>query len=129
MLTLARAQPNFKVSIGKIFQDRAARYGDRVFIRFGEQQLTYREANATANRYATVLAARGVGRGDVVGIMLRNSPNTVLMMLAVVKCGAIAGMLNYHQRGEVLAHSLGLLDAKALIVESDLIGAVDECGG
>src|SRR6201994_1894334 len=129
MLTLARAQPNFKVSIGKIFQDRAERYGDRIFIRFGEQQLTYREANATANRYAAVLAARGVGRGDVVGIMLRNSPNAVLMMLAAVKCGAVAGMLNYHQRGEVLAHSLGLLDAKVLIAEADLVSAVAECGG
>src|SRR6201991_4458252 len=128
MLTLARAQPNFKVSIGKIFQDRAERYGDRIFIRFGEQQLTYREANAAANRYAAVLAARGVGRGDVVGIMLRNSPNAVLMMLAAVKCGAVAGMLNYHQRGEVLAHSIGLLEAKALVVESDFVDAVDECG-
>ena len=129
MLTGLLAQPTTKASIGKVFQQRAARYGDRVFIRFGEQQLTYREANATANRYAAVLAARGVGRGDVVGIMLRNSPNAVLMMLAAVKCGAIAGMLNYHQRGEVLAHSLGLLDAKALIVESDLLDVVDECGG
>src|ERR1700744_3597203 len=129
MLTLARAQPNFKVSIGKVFQDRAERYADRIFIRFGEQQLTYREANATANRYAAVLAARGVGRGDVVGIMLRNSPNAVLMMLAAVKCGAVAGMLNYHQRGEVLAHSIGLLDAKALVVESDFVDAVEECGG
>jgi fatty-acyl-CoA synthase len=123
------AQPTSKASIGKVFQERAARYGDRVFIRFGDQQVTYREANATANRYAAVLAARGVGRGDVVGIMLRNSPQAVLMMLAAVKCGAIAGMLNYHQRGDVLAHSLGLLDAKALILESDLVDAVDECGG
>jgi fatty-acyl-CoA synthase len=129
LLTGLLAQPNSKASIGKVFQDRAARYGDRVFIRFGEQELSYREANATANRYAAVLAARGVGRGDVVGIMLRNSPNTVLMMLAAVKCGAIAGMLNYHQRGEVLAHSLGLLDAKVLVVESDLVDAVEECGG
>jgi fatty-acyl-CoA synthase len=129
LLTGLLAQPTSKTSIGKVFQDRAARYGDRVFIRFGDQKLSYREANTTANRYAAVLAARGVGRGDVVGIMLRNSPNTVLMMLAAVKCGAIAGMLNYHQRGEVLAHSLGLLDAKALIVEPDLIDAVDECGG
>ena len=115
------ARPTSKTSIGKVFQDRAARLGDKVFLRFGDQQLTYREANATANRYAAVLAARGVGRGDVVGIMLRNSPNAVLMMLATVKCGAIAGMLNYHQRGEVLAHSLGLLDAKVLVAESDLV--------
>jgi fatty-acyl-CoA synthase len=129
VLTGLLARPTSKTSIGKVFAERAARFGDRVFVRFGEQQLTYREANATANRYAAVLAARGVGRGDVVGIMLRNSPNAVLMMLAVVKCGAVAGMLNYHQRGDVLAHSLGLLDAKVLVVESDLIDAVDECGG
>jgi len=122
------ARPTSKTSIGKVFQDRAARLGDKVFLRFGDQQLTYREANAIANRYAAVLAARGVGRGDVVGVMLRNSPNALLMMLATVKCGAIAGMLNYHQRGDVLAHSLGLLDAKVLVAESDLVDAVDESG-
>ena len=121
-------QPNSKRSIGTVFQERAARYGDRVFLKFGDQQLTYREANATANRYASVLAARGVGQGDVVAIMLRNSPNAVLAMLATVKCGAVAGMLNYHQRGDVLAHSLGLLDPKLLIAETDLVSAVTECG-
>jgi fatty-acyl-CoA synthase len=98
-LTGLLARPRSKTSIGKVFQKRAARFGDRVFLRFGEQWLTYRHANATANRYAAVLAARAVGRGDVVGIMLRNSPDVVLMMLAVVKCGAVDGMLNYHQRG------------------------------
>ncbi|OBG27893.1 long-chain-acyl-CoA synthetase FadD6 [Mycobacterium sp. 852002-51057_SCH5723018] len=128
-LTGLLAQPGSHKSIGKVFQERAARYGDRIFLRFGDRQLTYRDANAAANRYAAVLAARGVGRGDVVAIMLRNSPNAVLAMLAAVKCGAVAGMLNYHQRGEVLAHSLGLLDAKVLVAETDLVSAVAECGG
>ena len=123
------ARPSSKKSIGTVFQERAARYGDRIFLKFGDQQLTYRDANAAANRYAGVLAARGVGQGDVVGIMLRNSPNAVLAMLATVKCGAVAGMLNYHQRGEVLAHSLGLLKAKVLIAETDLVSAVAESGG
>lgn len=129
VLTGLAAQPGSKKSIGTVFQERAARYGDRIFLRFGDQQLTYRDANAVANRYAAVLAARGVGHGDVVAIMLRNSPNAVLAMLAAVKCGAVAGMLNYHQRGEVLAHSLGLLEAKVLIAETDLVSAVAECGG
>jgi fatty-acyl-CoA synthase len=127
-LTGLLARPTSKTSIGKVFQERAARYGDRIFLRFNDQQLSYREANATANRYAAVLAARGVGHGDVVGVMLRNSPNAVLIMLAIVKCGAVAGMLNYHQRGEVLAHSLGLLDAKVLVAEADLVDAVSESG-
>ena len=120
------ARPTAKTSIGKVFQERAARYGDNVFIKFGDEQLTYRQANETVNRYAAVLAARGVGHGDVVGIMLRNSPHSVLLMLAVVKCGAVAGMLNYHQRGKVLAHSIGLLDARAVVAETDFIEPITE---
>ncbi|MDT4999488.1 MAG: fatty-acyl-CoA synthase [Mycobacterium sp.] len=122
------ARPTAKTSIGKVFQDRAARYGGKVFIKFGDEQLTYRESNETVNRYAAVLAARGVGHGDVVGVMLRNSPQSVLLMLAVVKCGAVAGMLNYHQRGKVLAHSIGLLGARAVVAETDLIELIGESG-
>jgi len=122
------ARPTAKTSIGKLFQDRAARYGGKVFIKFGDEQLTYRESNETVNRYAAVLAARGVGHGDVVAVMLRNSPQSVLLMLAVVKCGAVAGMLNYHQRGKVLAHSIGLLGARAVVAETDLIELIGESG-
>ena len=115
-------------SIGRVFQERAARYGDQIFIRFDDEALTYRDANQTVNRYAATLAERGVGRGDVVGIMMRNSPSPVLLMLAAVKLGAIAGMLNHKQSGNVLAHSVGLLGAKVLIGEDDLLSAVDESG-
>ncbi|BBX91215.1 long-chain-acyl-CoA synthetase [Mycolicibacterium boenickei] len=128
VLTGMMARPTAKTSIGKVFQERAAQYSDRVFLKFGDERITYREANETVNRYAAVLAAKGVGHGDVVGVMLRNSPDAVLLMLAIVKCGAVAGMLNYHQRGKVLAHSFGLLDAAAVVAESDLIEHVTECG-
>ncbi len=128
VLTGVMARPTAKTSIGKVFQERAAQYADRVFLKFGDERITYREANETVNRYAAVLAAKGVGHGDVVGVMLRNSPDAVLLMLAIVKCGAVAGMLNYHQRGKVLAHSIGLLDAAALVAESDLVDHVTECG-
>jgi fatty-acyl-CoA synthase len=127
-VTTLLARRSAKRSIGRVFQDRAERYGDRVFIRFDGEALTYRQANETANRYAAVLAKKGVGRGDVVGIMMRNSPRPVLLMLAVVKLGAIAGMLNHKQRGKVLAHSVGLLQAKVLIGEEDLLATVDESG-
>ena len=120
------ARPTAKTSIGKVFQERAARYGGNVFIKFEDETLTYRQANEAVNSYAAVLAARGVGRGDVVGIMLKNSPRAVLLMLAVVKLGAIAGMLNYNQRGKVLAHSVDLLDARMLVGQDELLKAVEE---
>ena len=122
------ARPTAKTSIGKVFQERAARYGGNVFIKFEDETLTYRQANEAVNSYAAVLAARGVGRGDVVGIMLKNSSRAVLLMLAVVKLGAIAGMLNYNQRGKVLAHSVDLLDARMLVGQDELLKAVEESG-
>ena len=122
------ALPSAKSSIGKVFQDRASAHADQIFIKFEDQEITYREANETANRYAAVLASQGVGRGDVVGIMLKNSPLAVMLMLAVVKLGAIAGMLNYNQRGKVLAHSVGLLDAVVVIGADDMLEAISESG-
>ena len=69
------ARPSAKTSIGKVFQDRAAQLrATRSSSSSATEDITYREANETVNRYAAVLAARGVGHGDVVGIMLRNSP-------------------------------------------------------
>jgi fatty-acyl-CoA synthase len=128
VVTTLLAHRAAKRSIGTVFQDRAKRYGDNVFLRFEDDALTYRQANETVNRYAAVLADRGVGRGDVVGIMMRNSPCPVLVMLAVVKLGAIAGMLNYKQRGNVLAHSVGQLHAKVVVGEDDLLECIHESG-
>ena len=127
-LTGLLARPGSKTSIGTVFQDRAAQHGNRTFLRFDDQQISYRHANETANRYAAVLAERGVRRGDVVGIMLRNSPDAVLTMLAAVKCGAVAGMLNYNQREEVLAHSIGLLNATVVVAESDFVEPMVDSG-
>jgi fatty-acyl-CoA synthase len=127
-ITAFLARGSAKRSIGRVFQERAARYGDQIFIRFEDEALTYRDANQTVNRYAATLAERGVGRGDVVGLMMRNSPSPVLLMLAVVKLGATAGMLNHKQSGNLLAHSVELLGAKVLIGEDDLLSAVAESG-
>ncbi|WNG86259.1 long-chain-acyl-CoA synthetase FadD6 [Mycobacterium sp. ITM-2016-00317] len=122
------ARPTAKTSIGKVFQDRAAQYANNVFLKFEDREITYGEANEIVNRYAAVLAARGVGHGDVVGIMMRNSPEPVLLMLAIVKCGAISGMLNYHQRDEVLKHSLGLLSASVVVAETEFVEPITESG-
>ena len=122
------ARPSAKTSIGKVFQDRAARYADKTFLKFEDREITYGEANETVNRYAAVLATRGVGHGDVVGIMLRNSPEAILVMLAAVKCGAISGMLNYNQRDAVLKHSLGLLSATAVVADTEFVDAIGDSG-
>src|SRR4051794_41815363 len=62
------ARPSPKTSTGKEFQERAARHAHKDFTKFGEQQISYPEANETANRYAAALPALRLGHCDAVGI-------------------------------------------------------------
>ncbi|MET9200169.1 long-chain-acyl-CoA synthetase [Gordonia sp. NPDC003585] len=117
--------PTAKMSIGKRFAQNAHKFADRDFLRFEGRSIAYREANEHANRIADLLTRQGISRGDVVAVLSRNHPDVVITMLAIVKIGAIAGMLNFHQRGQVLEHSLGLIDAKIVVYQDDLFEALE----
>lgn len=118
-------RPSARETIGSVFQKVADRNPERTFLRFEGQSLSYGDANAQVNRYAAVLTSQGVRRGDVVAVLMGNRPETLLVALAAVKLGAAAGMLNTNQRGDVLEHSLSLLDARVLVVEEELEEALE----
>ncbi len=113
-------RPTTKSSIGAVFQDIAGKQPERTFVIADEGRLTYGEANERVNRYASVLRDAGVKRGDVVGLLSHNSIDMLLVMLATVKLGAVSGLLNYNQRGDVLDHSLGILGARVVVLEESL---------
>lgn len=118
-------KPTHKASIGKVFQDTAARRGNHSFVRFEGESTSYADANALVNQYAHVFEDLGVKRGDVVGVLSKNRPEALFAALAAVKLGATAGMLNYNQRGDVLEHSLGILSAKVLVLDESAQEALD----
>jgi fatty-acyl-CoA synthase len=124
-LELLTTTPSSRASIGMVFAGIAARHPRRTFLTFEGAAYSYGEANAKVNRYAATFAAQGVEAGSVVGIMATNRPETLLAALAAVKLGAIAGMLNHNQRGEVLAHSLSVLDSRVLVVGAECRAALD----
>ena len=129
MLTAFLARGSAKSSIGRVFQERAARYGDHIFIRFEDEALTYHDANQTVNRYAAMLAERGVGRGDVVGIINAQ-------FAAHGASDARGGQTRrYRRHAEPQASATtcwrtasGYWMPRSSIGEDDLLSAVDESG-
>ncbi|HQV21338.1 MAG TPA: AMP-binding protein, partial [Gordonia sp. (in: high G+C Gram-positive bacteria)] len=117
--------PKMKKTIGHIFQNLANAHPDRPFVRFEGATTSYGEANRLVNRYAAVLTENGVNRGDVVAILAKNSPTDLFVILATVKLGATAGMMNYNQLGDVAEHSLSLLKAKVLVYDPDCADVFD----
>ncbi|WP_067688264.1 long-chain-acyl-CoA synthetase [Nocardia jejuensis] len=114
-----------RASIGLFFQRGAAKHPDRPFLKFEGRVYSWGEANAQVNRYASVLAARGVERGDVVGILMTNRPEALFTVLATVKLGATAGLLNNNQRDTVLQHSFGLLNSRVDVIGEECEEALD----
>ncbi|MDV7999714.1 long-chain-acyl-CoA synthetase [Rhodococcus sp. IEGM 1408] len=113
------ARSTDKMSIGRKFQALAAKQPDSPFLRFLGAEVTYGEANRRANRFAEVLKARGVTRGDTVGICMVNRTEVVLAILGAVKVGASVGLLNHHQSGEVLDHSQKILGSKVVLIGAE----------
>ena len=70
-----------------LFEEQAARQGDRVAVKRGERVLTYRELNEEANRLAHALRERGLAREEVVGLHFDRTPEMVIALLAVLKAG------------------------------------------
>lgn len=121
---LLRFKPDTRLSIGLRMAQLAARQPDAPALRFETRLWTYSELNAWANRIAYTLAARGIKRGDAVAMLFENRPEALACALAIVKLGAIAAMLNPQQRGAVLTHSLGLVQARAVIVGEECQAAL-----
>lgn len=125
LLRLAGLNPNSRQSIGKVVEFWARWTPDRIALQFDNQQWTYRELNAWANRLANLWAARGIGAGDTVAILMENRPEVLACVIAAMKLGAIAAMLNHNQRAEVLSHSIGLVRVKLLVISSECLQAIE----
>lgn len=122
---LIRYKPDTRLSIGLRFEQLAAAQPQAVALRFEDRRWTYAELNAWANRIAHALAAQGVARGEAVALLFENRPEALACALAVVKLGAAAAMLNPQQRGELLAHSLRIVGARAILVGEECREALE----
>jgi len=87
---------------------------------------TYAEFDAAVNRTANTLAAHGVGRGEVVSLLLPNSAEYIIAYFACFKTGAFAGPVNSLLKAEEAVYVVGNSDAKLLLYHSQFRDIVVE---
>src|SRR5215212_11466314 len=111
-----------------LLEARAEAAPEKVFL-FSEadgRRFTYREFDAAVNRASNMLSSHGVGKGDVVSLLLPNSAEYVVSYFACFKLGALAGPVNSLLKPEEMAYVVGNSETKLLLYGSQFEAQVSE---
>ncbi|NIR31044.1 MAG: AMP-binding protein [Gammaproteobacteria bacterium] len=122
-------------NIGVDVCDRHAHLADRAALHWenvaGERRtLTFDQLKEFSNRFANALRHLGIERGDRVGIVLAQRPETAIAHIATYKLGAVALPLSVLFGSDALEYRLRDSGAKAAITDSERaprLAALREC--
>ncbi|HQP65730.1 MAG TPA: AMP-binding protein [Quisquiliibacterium sp.] len=100
---------------GELPHAAALQWPDATAVTFEGAHLTFAEIDAAVDRAARALLARGVGKGDCVGLWITNRPEFIVAYYAVEKVGAIAVPFNTRYRQDDLAFVLRHAECRMMI--------------
>ncbi|SFP31657.1 non-ribosomal peptide synthetase [Variovorax sp. 770b2] len=105
------------------FMARALLQPERPAVRDGARTCSYGDLDARSNRLAHALRARGIGRGEYVGLCLERGLDMVVALLAVLKSGAAYVPLDPAFPQARLDHYAADASLRLLVTTSDIAAA------
>ena len=116
-------------TVVSLFRAQAAATPDAAAVRFGDKTLSYRELDEVTDRIAAHIASLGLGREDVVSVLIGRSERMAVASLGALKAGCAYQPLDPSYPQERLNFMIGDASAKLLIAEADLRPLITEYGG
>ncbi len=107
-------------NLAGVLAHHAERFPDRPCLVWNDRSITYGELDRRAARTAAGLSRLGVGRGDVVGLLLYNCAEFLEAMFAIARLGAIFMPMNWRLAGEEVAYVAGHAGARLIVSEPEL---------
>ena len=79
------------------------------------RELTWKEFDVAANRFANLLLSRGVKKGDKVAILMMNCIDWLPIYFGILKSGALAVPMNFRFSAEEIEYCSDLADISVLV--------------
>lgn len=92
---------------------------------YGRVRFTYLEFHGRVTRLASALAARGIGRGDVVAALLPNTPAQVEAHFGVPACGAVLNAINVRLDVGTVRYILDHAKPRAILVDTQFLATAE----
>ncbi len=112
-----------------VLEHHARRTPGKPIATFEGRTVTYGEMAAWSADVAAGLAGRGVGRGDVVGLLSYNNVEFLATIFAANHLGAIAMPINWRLAAEEVRFILDHSQARALVCDDALVALADDAIG
>ncbi len=106
-----------------------AAWGERPYLIYEGEVLSYAQAHAQANALAAWLFGQGVQPGDRVAIAMRNYPEWMVAYWACTACGIAAVGMNAWWTGEEMDFALKDSVPKVLIADAERLASYRELAG
>ena len=113
------------ITLPRLIDRLASEFDTAPALSSSEAGMTYRQLQARCNQYAHWGMARGFAAGDVVALFMTNCAEYLAIWLGLTRIGVEVALVNSQLSGDVLAHSIGVVTPKAVIVGADLAARVD----
>lgn len=113
-------------SIVNLFEDCAKNTPNKLALVSNGINLTYKELNELANKLAHKLIDNGIKNNSVVGILVNRSPEMIVGLLAILKCGATYLPLDPEYPKERINYILDNSKAQILLVNDTTIDLTDD---
>ena len=109
-----------------LLRQRAASDPDGLYARFSGEPVSFGELDRQACAFAAHLRRRGIGPGERVAVMMRNSIATIACVFGLAKAGVAWVPINAQQRGEGLRYLLSHSQPRLVLVDAELTALVSE---
>jgi fatty-acyl-CoA synthase len=111
------------VSLSSTILHHATRAPDQIAVVYGDARVSYGELARRVCACAGMLQQRGIGAGDVVAVLMKNSSAFIELGLAISHVGAVQLPINYRLAADEVAYILEHSQAKLLFVDEELLGS------
>jgi len=107
------------VNLSSFIRFHALRQPDKLALIYRGERVTYAEFDARIARAAAILAADGIGPGDIVAVFMKNSAAFLEIAFAASHLGAVFLPVNFRLSGEECAYIVGHAGAKRLYADAE----------
>jgi len=111
------------MALSSFIRFHAQRTPDRVALLYAGERIGYAELARRIETSAGWLAARGVGPGDVVALLMKNSPAFIELTFALSHLGAVSLPINYRLAADEVGYIAENAQARLLLCDEELTAA------